>query len=84
MWSPLQPEALPGVEPEARLAAAVMRQALADARDAKLPAAHRQQARAFLIGREALATWATIAGLNVERVARTARRALSDHQHPAA
>lgn len=53
-----------------RLAVAVLRQAVKDVADARLPTAHREQARAFLQGAGYLELWAHLAGVPAVLISR--------------
>jgi len=72
-------DSTPDPQPEQQLAAAVLRQALTDARNAHLPKATRDQARWFISGgSEGLQFWCEIAGLRPQIVQTLAGRALVD------
>ena len=59
---------------EQDLALALLRRAVLDAQDPKLPDAKRRGARRFLTGHDPLDFWASVAGLDAERVRAHARR----------
>jgi hypothetical protein len=72
---PVCPE--PQLTAEQQLAGAVLAQALADARDAKLPKANRDQARYFLTRSDGLRFWCEIAGLELHTVSSLATKVLA-------
>jgi hypothetical protein len=63
--------------PEQRLAAAVLRRAVNDARNPKLPEGERRGATAFLLGTAAFDFWASVAGISPGAVQDRARRLLA-------
>lgn len=61
-----------------RLAVAVLRQAVEDVADERLPAADREQARSFLRGGGYLQLWTAVLGLPTESVRRRGRLSCDD------
>jgi hypothetical protein len=69
-------ERLPTLEPEVMLIAAIIRQAIADAQDARLQQDERAEARAFLMGDGILLLLCDLLGIAPEVVTRRARSML--------
>ena len=64
--------------PEQALAAAIVAQAVADARNARLPVTVRLGAAAFLQNSHLLRFWGRVANLNADAVAQLARQVLDE------